>query len=160
MTVVQRELEAPHPDNDGFVNFISVFGGKAKRELAVTEAMNKQMMKKFDRLWVTLGYELDGRNDKLIAEFWTTLNDFKLNLHKSRENNEKALKKQQEQEERARTKAEAKAKRQNSQKKKGMFDLMDDARKGSAADVIEKQKKKLLSRARGQARRGVRRKKR
>lgn len=161
--VLQRELEAEHPDrNDGFVKFIKAFSDKAKRKLEVTEALYKQMIKEFDKLWVLYGYELDGRTDKTIAAFWTTLSNFRNNTRISREKNERAEKQQKEMEERARAKAERKQKRRQhapkKKSKKGLFELMEDDRKGSAAEVIKKQKLKIRNSVQIKTgRRGVRR---
>ena len=160
VAVVQHELEATHPDNnDGFESFISVFSDRAKRELEATEALYKQMRKQFDKLLDSFGYELDGRTDEVITEFWTILSNFRRNMKTARDKNERAVKQQQESEDRARMKAEAKVKRQASKQKvkKGLFELMENARKGSAADVIAKQRKKLLKNSRGKGRCGVRR---
>ena len=73
----------------------------------------------------------------------------------AREKNEQAEKQQKEIEERARLKAEGKGKRHASKKKvkKGLFEVMDNAGKGSAADVIAKQKIKLRNSTRVQKKR-------
>ena len=139
------------------------FSEKAKRELSVVTAMNKQMLKNFDKLYEDFGYEVEGRTDKTIKDFWSILAGFKVNLKKSLEKNEKAemqIKKQQELQERKRL-AKEKRKLAPKTKKKGLFDQMEDARKGSVHDVIETQKRKVeMRRARGHGRRGIRRKKR
>ena len=151
--VVHRELKDDHSDsNDGFVKFMKTFSDRAKMKFEATEAMYKQMMKEFDKMWVSFGYELDGRTDKLIADFWTILSNFRRNMKTAREKNEQAEKQQKEIEERARLKSEGKGKRHASKKKfkKGLFEVMDNARKGSAADVIAKQKIKLQNSTRVQ----------
>ena len=139
------------------------FSEKIKRELGVVTAMNKQMLKNFDKLYEDFGYEVEGRTDKTIKEFWSILADFKTNVRNALEKNEKVkiqIKKQQEQEERKRLTKE-KRKLSPQKMKKGLFDQMAEARKGSVHDVIENQKKKVaMRRARGQGRRGIRRKKR
>ena len=152
--VVHRELKEDHSSdsNDGFVKFMEAFSDRAKRKFEVTEAVYKQMLTEFDKMWVSFGYELDGRTDKLIADFWTILSNFRRNMKTAREKNEQAEKQQKEIEERARLKAEGKGKRHASKKKfkKGLFEVMDNARKGSAADVIAKQKIKLQNSTRVQ----------
>lgn len=116
--VVHRELKDDHSDsNDGFVKFMKEFSDKAKSKLEVTEAVYKQMLKEFDKMWVLFGYELDGRTDKLITDFWTILSSFRRNMKTAREKNEQAEKQQEEIEKGARLKAEGKGKRHASKKK-------------------------------------------
>jgi len=124
------------------------------------------MLKDFNKIWTSFGFNLKDRNDKKIKGFWKILIDFRAAVTKAKDQNEKIEQRRIKEEEKARKKKRPqKPEQDGKQGNQGLTGQLKAFKElGVAARIAVAKKKDNRVRGEGRrrsgvGRRGIRRKK-